>query len=128
LVERELLIVNSIACRPNPVRPKASAIYACRARLLGELDAYPRRVVVTLGATPFRAITDTRASILVERGAGPRPFGAWTLVPTVHPAWVLRWKAERYGTLKHDLQVAAGLLGAFPVRPDATASLTTSDD
>lgn|SRR5450759_2242704 len=110
LAEDDVLIVNAIACQPVPVRPRVGAIDACRDRLRAELEAHPRRVVVTLGGTPFRAVTGIPCSVLAERQVGPRPFGAWILVPTVHPAWVLRWKADRLGMLVEDLQGAAALL------------------
>jgi uracil-DNA glycosylase family 4 len=110
LVEDELYIVNALSCRPVPVRPRVGAIRACRSRLLAELAAHPRRVVVTLGATPLRAITGSPCSVLAERKAGPRQIGSWLVVPTVHPAWVLRWRSERAEMLERDLRLAAGLL------------------
>jgi uracil-DNA glycosylase family 4 len=74
LHEEELLIVNAIACRPQPVRPTVAAIDSCRGRLMGELHEHPRAVVVTLGATPLRAVAEDKTPVL--RAREDRPSGS----------------------------------------------------
>jgi DNA polymerase len=87
LREADLFITNSIACRPQPVRPWVKAIDACRGRLLRDLEAHPRAVVVALGATALRAVTGKRdLRILKARTQGPISTRGWLVVPTVHPA------------------------------------------
>jgi uracil-DNA glycosylase family 4 len=55
--EADLFITNAVACQPRPVKPTVAAIDACRGRLVGDIKAHPRAVVVALGLTAVRAVT-----------------------------------------------------------------------
>jgi len=95
LVEADLFITNSVACQPRPVHLWVRAIDACRGRVVRDIEAFPRAVVVTLGATAFRAVTGQRGFRMsdvrgrsVESNWGP-------VVPTLHPARVRRVRRER---------------------------------
>lgn len=111
LREADPFITNSIACRPPSVRPRVKAIDACRGRLMSELEAYPRTVVVAVGGTALRAVTE-RAGLRVQeaRKGEPIPIRGWLVVPTVHPAWVRRSPSEREQLLVEDLRRAWRLL------------------
>jgi uracil-DNA glycosylase family 4 len=112
----DALITNTIACRPpendiggllrkisklNKERDAdnqiASPIDCCKPRLDAELKGYEN--FITLGATATRALTGSAASILAVRG-GLQDFPATDelpakkVMPTVHPAFVLR--AQRW--------------------------------
>jgi DNA polymerase len=109
--EGGVFIVNAIACRPVPVHPWRSAIAACHERLLGELRAAPRSAIVALGATAVSSLTGRRdVRVLEERGRiyesriGP-------IVPTIHPARVLRRHNERED-LVADLALAEQIASA----------------
>ena len=52
LHEADVFVVNSLACRPHPVRPRVEAIVACRGRLVRYIAAYPRAVIVALAGPP----------------------------------------------------------------------------
>jgi len=96
LNEGELFITNAIACKPYPrPRPHIRAIEACANRLVDLLSAHPRAVVVTLGATAFRATTGRRGFRMKDvRGTVvDSPWGP--LLPSLHPARVLRVRSER---------------------------------
>jgi DNA polymerase len=113
LREADLFITNSIACRPQPVRPRANAIDACRGRLMSELEAHPRTVIVAVGGTALRAVTEQRGlRILEARKRAPIAIRGWLVVPTVHPAWVRRRPGEREQLLVEDLRRARRLLEA----------------
>lgn len=113
LREADLLITNSISCRPQPVRPQVKAIDACRGRLMSELEAHPRSVIVAVGGTALRAITEQRGlQILDARKREPIKTRGWLVVPTVHPAWVRRSPREREQLLVKDLRRARRLSGA----------------
>jgi uracil-DNA glycosylase len=119
LREADPFITNSIACRPHPVRPRVQAIDACRGRLMHDLEAHPRTVVVAVGGSALRAVTE-RAGLRVQeaRKGGPIPLRGWLVVPTVHPAWVRRRPGEREQLLVKDLRRARGLLEAsWPALP-----------
>jgi len=117
LGEFDPFITNSVSCLPNPVAPRVEAIDACRGRLMRELEAYPRTVVVAVGGTALRALTETRKPRILEARAGPPiKVHGWLVVPTVHPAWVRRDPHEREKLLIGDLWRARGLLDAGHLR------------
>jgi uracil-DNA glycosylase len=105
LLEGELFVTNSVACRPPHGRPTARAILACHGRLAREIEARPRAVVVALGLTAVRAVSGRREfSMLKEHGE--LLSSPWApVVPTLHPARVLRRPAE-YPVLVEDLKHA----------------------
>jgi DNA polymerase len=105
-----LFITNSVACRPYPTpRPSARAIDACRARLISDLSASPRDVIVTLGTTAFRAATEQRVFRLADLRGRVHTSRWGRLIPTLHPARVLRIRSER-DWLVSDLAMAGRLL------------------
>jgi uracil-DNA glycosylase family 4 len=111
LGEADPFITNSIACRPDPVRPRIQAIDACRGRLMRDLEAHPRTVVVAVGGTALRSVTKQAGlRVLVARKEDPLLIGVWRVVPTVHPAWVRRGPKERQQWLVEDLTKARRLL------------------
>lgn len=77
-----------------------------------ELEAHPRTVVVAVGGTALRAVTEQRGlQILEARKREPIETRGWLVVPTVHPAWVRRRPREREQFLVKDLRRARRLLG-----------------
>jgi len=97
-------------------KPKPGHIAACRPWLAGELEAVAPRVVVCLGGTAAQALLGRPVSTLTARGqVQTLPNGA-RVVPTVHPAWVLRQGSgnpqdEGFAMLVADLRLARSLLG-----------------
>ncbi len=91
LSEADVFITNSVACLPNPVRPRVVAINACHGRLAQDLGAHHRKVVVALGATAIRAVTGLRGFATTKAGPGAELTSDWgKVVPTFHPAFILR--------------------------------------
>jgi uracil-DNA glycosylase family 4 len=96
LLEGNLFITNSVACRPrNPVKPthtpSPDAIRACHGRLAHDISAHDRAVIVALGATAIRAVTGVRGFPVTKKGPGTELPSEWgRVVPTLHPAYVLR--------------------------------------
>ncbi|HEY5435347.1 MAG TPA: uracil-DNA glycosylase family protein, partial [Candidatus Limnocylindrales bacterium] len=83
-------------CRPPRGRPSAKAIDACHGRLVRDIEAHPRAVVVVaLGLTAVRAVTGQRGfQMMTAHGTElTSPWGP--VVPTLHPARVLRRPKER---------------------------------
>jgi uracil-DNA glycosylase family 4 len=56
--EDQLLFTNAVACARSDLldRPTIKDMLACRDRLIREVEAHPRAVIVTLGATAFRVL------------------------------------------------------------------------
>jgi len=96
-------------------KPSANEITACRPWLLGEIAAVSPRVIVCLGATAAQSLLGRSFKVTQHRGQ-PIPCGAgMQIVPTVHPASILRAREERdrhRETLQFvkDLRAAAALV------------------
>jgi uracil-DNA glycosylase family 4 len=106
LKEADLFVVNSIACLPHPVHPRVSAINACRGRLVREIAAYRRGVIVTLGATAYRAVTDQHGVRVMDARLQPPTKMPWgSVVATLHPARVMR-RRDEMPLLVEDLNAA----------------------
>jgi DNA polymerase len=87
----DVYICNVVKCRPPGNRdPLPAEIDACRPYLEAQLDFLDPRVVVTLGNFATRLLLDTKEGITKLRGREfPYRDGA-TLIPSLHPAAVLR--------------------------------------
>ena len=111
LVEANLFITNSVACQPRPVHPRVGAIDACRGRLIRDIEGHGRAVIVTLGATAFRSVTEQRGFQMLDV-RGQRVETKWgSVVPTLHPARVMRVRSER-PLLVEDLALAGRIASA----------------
>ena len=105
LLEGDLFITNSVACRPPHGRPSVRAIVACHGRLVRDIEAHPRDVIVALGRTAVRAVTGRRDFLMLKEH-GELLSSPWApVVPTLHPARVLR-RATEYPMLVEDLKHA----------------------
>jgi len=111
LLQGDLFITNSVACRPTHGRPSVRAIVACRGRLVRDIEAHPRAVVVALGLTAVRAVTGGRGFRMMD-SHGVELATVWgPVLPTLHPARVLRRPAEYpllVADLKHARRIAYG--------------------
>ena len=112
LLEGDLFITNSVACRPPHGRPSVKAIRACHGRLVHDIEAHPRTVILALGRTAVRAVAGRSDFPLLKRHGEPLPSIWAPVIPTLHPAFVLRRPAlfpVLVGDLKHARRVAYGL-------------------
>src|SRR5215475_1862373 len=91
LTRDDVYIANVVKCRPPGNRdPLPLEIDACRPYLEAQLDFIEPRVLVTLGNFATKLLLDTKAGITKLRGQQfPYRDGA-VLIPTLHPAAVLR--------------------------------------
>lgn len=92
LSRQDVYICNVVKCRPPGNRdPLPSEIESCRPYLEAQLDFVSPQVVVTLGNFATRLLLDTKAGITKLRGQEfPYREGRAVLIPTLHPAAVLR--------------------------------------
>jgi DNA polymerase len=117
LPEDRLFITNSVACRPfNPGRanlrtPSPAAIDACHDRLARDIAANPGAVIVALGKTAVQAVTGQRQYPITKKEPGVVLPSEWgTVVPTLHPAFVLRFPTRWYSVFVEDLTYARRLV------------------
>jgi DNA polymerase len=96
-------IANVVKCRPPGNRdPEPDEITACRPWLERQLDLVSPRVVVTLGNFATKLLLDTNEGITRLRGR-TFPFRGRVLVPTYHPAAVLRGGPVQVAEMRADL-------------------------
>jgi DNA polymerase len=102
---------NTLKCRPPGNRdPLPEETLACSPYLVRQLELIRPRVIVTLGNPATRYVLQTKEGITKLRGrTHPHASGA-TVVPTYHPAAVLRGGAEPMAQIRADLVRAKLLL------------------
>ncbi|MGH9279449.1 MAG: uracil-DNA glycosylase [Acidimicrobiales bacterium] len=110
LIRRQCYIANTVKCRPpNNRDPQPDEIEACRPFLASQIELVDPKVVVTLGNFATKLLLETTEGITKLRGRA-YPLGGRTLVPTYHPAAVLRGGGETVAQMRADLVRAAQLL------------------
>lgn len=92
-------------------RPDSYVTEMCRPWLSAELNLVRPQVIVALGATSAGVLCGRRVAITKERGRPIRTPHAELLVPTFHPAAILRHpeptaQQKRFDALVGDLQLA----------------------
>ena len=95
LTREDVYIANVIKCRPPQNRnPEQDEVETCEPFLFQQVDAIKPKVIVALGAFAARALLRTLDPISRLRGRVYEYRGA-KLVPTFHPAYLLRSPASK---------------------------------
>lgn len=103
LTRDDFYIANVVKSRPPANRdPRPEEIAACRPWLDRQLDIIDPRVVVTLGNFATKVLLGTTEGITKLRGRS-YPYRNGVLVPTFHPAAVLRGGGEPMAKVRADL-------------------------
>ena len=90
LEREEVRITNTVLCRPPGNRdPLPDELESCRPYLTQQVELVDPKVIVTLGNFATRVILDTKLGITRVRGQ-VHPWNGRTVIPTFHPAAVLR--------------------------------------
>ena len=117
LTRAECYIANVVKCRPpNNRNPAPDEIAACRPYLEEQIALIVPAVVVTLGNFATQLLLDRTDGIGTLRGS-VYPYGSGHLVPTYHPAYVLRAGGEAMAEMRADLVRAKRLVAERPERP-----------
>ncbi len=99
LRREDVYICNVVKCRPPQNRdPEPDEVATCSPFLWQQLDAIRPAVVVGLGRFAVQTLLQTKTSIGRLRGRS-HPFREAVLVPTYHPAYLLRNPADKRKTL-----------------------------
>jgi DNA polymerase len=105
-------ICNTTKCRPPGNRdPKPDELVSCRPFLERQIELMQPKVVVTLGRFAAQALLETNEGITKLRGRS-YPFRTGVLIPTFHPAAVLRGGAGPMAQMRADLVRAKLALAA----------------
>ena len=103
MTRQQCYIANVVKCRPPGNRdPLPDEIAACRPFLERQLELIDPKVVVTLGNFASKLLLKTTEGITRLRGR-PYPLDGRVLVPTYHPAAVLRGGGDTVAQMRADL-------------------------
>jgi DNA polymerase len=103
----EVYITNAVKCRPPGNRnPEADELAACAPFLGAQLGIIEPRVVLALGSVASQALLRTKEPIGKLRGR-VHAYGSAVLIPTFHPAFLLRNPGQDYKRMAwEDLKLA----------------------
>ena len=112
----DVYIANVVKCRPPDNRnPEPDEIEACEPFLRAQIEAIRPRVIVALGKFAAQTLLRDPTPITRLRG-GWREYQGVRLMPTFHPAYLLRSPAEK-GKAWEDLKLVVSELGrTLPAR------------
>jgi DNA polymerase len=107
----EVYVCNIVKCRPPDNRkPETDEMAACMPYLSDQLDLIQPRVIVALGATAVQGLFGTSEGITRLRGKWKQLRGQIDVMPTFHPAYLLRTPAAKREVWE-DLQEVLRRLG-----------------
>jgi len=110
ITRAQCYIANVVKCRPPQNRnPAPAEIDACRPYLEAQISHLDPTVVITLGNFATRLLLDSAEGIRQLRGS-VYPYRGGHLVPTYHPAYVLRAGGEAMAEMRADLVRAKRLM------------------
>jgi uracil-DNA glycosylase family 4 len=111
LTREQVYIANVIKCRPPQNRnPEPDEVASCEPFLFRQIDAIKPRVIVALGTFAAQCLLKTTDPISRLRGRAFQYRGA-QLIPTFHPAFLLRSPERKRDTWEDMKKVRALLNG-----------------
>ena len=118
LTRAQFYIANVVKCRPPDNRdPKPEEIEACNPWLERQLELIAPKVILTLGNFAMRTLLQTKDGITKVRGTA-YPFRGGLLIPTFHPAAILRGGAAQLAQMRADLVRAKQAIASAAVEVD----------
>ncbi len=107
LTRDDVYITNAVKCRPPGNRnPEGDELAACAPFLAAQLGVIQPKVVLALGSVATQALLKTKEPIGKLRGR-VHAYGSAVLVPTFHPAFLLRNPGQEYKRMAYeDLKLA----------------------
>jgi DNA polymerase len=111
----EVYIANVIKCRPPSNRdPEPDEVSACLPFVAGQIEAIGPKLIITLGSIAAKTLLQTETGVTRLRGKW-REYAGIPLMPTFHPAFLLRNEAQKRPVWSDLKQVMAEMdrLGLF---------------
>lgn len=123
LAREDVYICNLLKCRPPGNRnPRPDEVAACKPFLAEQLRLLAPELILALGSPATRELLATERGITSLRGRLARAPDGWWVLPTYHPAYLLR-RPEAKREAWEDLQKVAARLGlALPGSPPAAGA------
>ncbi len=112
LTRSDVYIANVIKCRPpNNRNPEPVEVATCSPFLLRQIDIVRPKVIVALGTFAAQMLLQTDTPISRMRGQGALFHGGIKLIPTFHPAYLLR-SPDKKRDVWEDMKLVRELLVA----------------
>ena len=107
LTRDEVYICNTVKCRPPGNRnPEPDELAACAPFLAEQFGVIQPKVILSLGSVATQALLRTKEPIGKLRGRA-HAYGDAVLIPTFHPAFLLRNPGQDYKRMAfEDLKLA----------------------
>lgn len=119
LRREDVYIANIIKCRPPENRnPLPDEIRECFPYLLRQIQLVRPKVIVALGTVAAQTLLETRQRVTRLRGRFYPIEGGIQVMPTFHPAFLLRNPSAKREAWE-DLQLVMRELGLRPSTPDS---------
>jgi uracil-DNA glycosylase family 4 len=100
--ERDCYIANVVKCRPERNRnPEPDEVAACSPFLAAQIDTIRPRVILALGNFATQTLLGTKEGISKLRGRA-YVYRAAVLIPTFHPAFLLRNPGQEFKRMAWD--------------------------
>lgn len=100
--DRDCYIANVVKCRPERNRnPEPDEVAACNPFLMAQIETIRPTVILTLGNFATQTLLGTKEGITKLRGKA-YPYRSGVLVPTFHPAFLLRNPGESFKRMTWD--------------------------
>ncbi len=100
--EHDCYITNVVKCRPERNRnPEPDEVAACNPFLMAQIDTLQPQVILALGNFAAQTLLGTKEGITRLRGR-TYPYRSGVLVPTFHPAFLLRNPGPEYKRMAWD--------------------------
>ncbi len=113
LRREDVYIANVVKCHPPKNRtPDASEILACKRYLEAQIDIVRPEVIVALGAVATSFLLGEPVTLSAVRGTF-RQYRGIPVMPTYHPAYLLRYPEEKRKAWR-DIRMVMARLGLLP--------------
>jgi len=106
LSEEEVYVTHAVKCKALGTHtPSISEWNSCKAYLFREIDIIKPDIIMALGPDAYRLLSLDRSTPFEQVRGRQIRFGATTLVPIHHPAFLLRNPALKQDTMQDLLQI-----------------------
>ncbi len=106
----EVYIANIVKCRPPANRvPTPEEANLCKPYLLRQIEIVDPAIIVTLGATAYKYLTEDMQTPISRVRGEVITFGKRRLIPTFHPSYLLRNPSAKKEVFQDMLKVKAML-------------------
>ena len=121
VVRKDVYITNTCLCYLKGFKVPEEVTTYCNKRLIEELNCLQKinkhRIIISLGNDAYKALTNDTKTITAARGFFTKTINGYDLMPTLHPAYILR-QPEHFPLIQSDFRKAVVSID-LPAGPDS---------